>query len=125
MYILIFKLLALIKIDELITQGSILTQMDHPNIPKYYNSFIYNNKYYIVSEYIKSPKNLAQEVESNIILKENSVKLIISQLVSVLKYCKDKIPGIHLNLNLECINFVESENNSYKYQIFVKNKIYS
>ncbi len=93
--------------------------MDHPNIPKYYNCFVYENNLYIISEYIKSSTNLIKELGKQVFFTEDKAKEVINQVNSILKYCMKKLPGSYLNINLESINYADNDN-----KIFVINYSY-
>jgi len=87
-----------------------LLAMDHPNIPKYYNSFVYNENFYIISQYIKSSANLSSELEREVFFTESKAKEIINQVNSVIKYCLKMLRGIYLSINFDYINFFHDDN---------------
>jgi len=105
--------------------SSILKEIQHPNIPQYYNAFLWGDKYYLISEYKKSSTNLKKELKRLVFFPEDQAKLIFNQLVSILKHCMKPLSNFHLNLSLESINFAENhEANDMKiivilYKLFV------
>ena len=79
----------------------ILRLLDHPNILKYYSSFIHNNNYYIVMEYAESGnlKNyikLHKIIDKNI--EENKLNKIFYQSMSALKYLHEQ-EYLHRNIS--------------------------
>ena len=96
-------------INDISVAGQYLTQISHPNLPKYIISFIYNDNYYLISDYINSTTNLKSELKQKKLFQEKSVKPIIIQLISIIKFCLKNLTKLYINLsNLESITLINS-----------------
>jgi serine/threonine protein kinase len=95
-------------------ESHILFGLDHPNIVKYFRSFVENNRYYIVLEYIDGV-NLEQFLVKNGILNEQQALYYFIQLLSALKYCHDN-KVIHRDVKPQ--NIMISTNNQLKLVAF-------
>jgi WD40 repeat protein len=76
-----------LKAKELFAQEAIrLEQLEkHPQIPNLYAYFIYNNRQYIIQEFINGD-NLEQELNNEGVFNEEQIKLILLDLLPVLKF---------------------------------------
>jgi NIMA (never in mitosis gene a)-related kinase len=68
----------------------ILKQLNHPNIVKYIDHFLFKNKFVIVMEYLEG-MNIKEKIKSakkqNNSFSENYICSLFAQLVSALSYC--------------------------------------
>ena len=90
----------------------ILKTLDHPNILKYYSSFIENDNYYIIMEYAEngSLKNYIKIHQIlNKSIEENKINKMIFQSMSVLNFLK-KEGYLHRNLSISNL-FLSNDDN--------------
>ena len=102
--IYVMKIISNIKLEKykrIEKQLHILRLLDHPNILKYYSSFIHNNNYYIIMEYadggnlknyIKIHKIIDKKIE------ENKLNKIFYQSMSAIVYLHE-LEFIHRNIS--------------------------
>lgn len=89
-----------------------IKSLDHPNLISYYNSFIENNKRYIILEYL--PRNLS-EVCRKVRLSESQVKKIFKSMLSAVLYLHSlsfahrdiKLDNIVVSDDLETVKFID------------------
>lgn len=94
------------KHSKMMNEIEILKKLDHPNIIKIYEAYIYNDNYYIVTEYC-SGGSLSKLIQQHKALSHNCIKTIFRNLFSVLTYLhKQKI--IHRDIKLDNVVVVNN-----------------
>ena len=91
-------------IKDLYNEFQLLTELNHPNIVKVYNNDYYNDKKYIILDFIDG-NNLCNTIISGYFIspeiKYNIIKIIFIQLIDALKY---------LHLNYICHRDIKPDN---------------
>ena len=90
------------EIDKGINEIKIWKKFNHPNIVKYYNSFIEKNDCYIIMELIEGislGEYISHLKEKNTQINEDKIINIILDVVSVLRYMHNEVNIIYRDLN--------------------------
>ena len=90
------------EIDKGINEIKIWKKFNHPNIVKYYNSFIEKNDCYIIMELIEGislGEYISHLKEKNTQINEEKIINIILDVVSVLRYMHKEVNIIYRDLN--------------------------
>lgn len=86
-------------IDRFNREIAVLKQLDHPNIPKYYDSIEMGESPGILQEYIKG-KSFQQIISGNFILKKSEWASCLKQGLEILEYLKAfQPPVIHRDIS--------------------------
>ena len=94
--------------EALIDEIEILKNLEHPNIMKVYDSFVYDNNYYIVSE-LCDQGHLLSKMEKLGKMDQIVVKFIMGQIFSAIAYLHSK-NILHNDIKLENILLYTTSN---------------
>ena len=93
---------------EILNEINVLKKIDHPNIIKIFEFFIYNNNYYLITENCSGGELF--ELVNDTIFTETQVAYIMYQLFSAVNYCH-KMKIIHRDLKPENILITKNNEN--------------
>ena len=82
-----------------------LQLLDHPNIYKIYEAYIYDNKYFLIEDY-NGENNIVERIKNNGTPEESTVKAIMNQIFNTITYLHDN-DMFDINLKLENIIVLE------------------
>ena len=88
-------------IPELMQEAEILSELDHPNIVKYYKTYQSENYIYLTMEYCEGSQLFKKIVEKDKLTEEESIP-IIEKLLKAINHCH-KLRIIHRDLKPENI----------------------
>ena len=94
-----------------------LQLLDHSNILKIYEVYIYDNNYYLICDYIKE-KSLKEKIESEV-LNESITKIIMNQILNSIMYLHDQ-NIFNIGLKLDEILLIEMSMKSGKKKLLKK-----
>ena len=100
-----------------LTKVESLQLLDHSNILKIYEVYIYDNNYYLICDYIKE-KSLKEKIESEV-LNESITKIIMNQILNSIMYLHDK-NIFNIGLKLDEIILIEMSMKSGKKKLLKK-----
>lgn len=91
---------------NLIAEMDILKILDHPNIIKLYDLFLYDGNYYVITEFCEGGclEKYYSANKGNI--SEETIKVIMKQIISVLNYLYTS-SVVHRDLKMENIVFLK------------------
>ena len=89
-----------------------LQLLDHPNISKIYEVYIYDNKYFLIEDY-HGENNIAERIKNNGTPEESTVKAIMNQIFNTITYLHEN-DIFDINLKLENIILIEKTIKSNK-----------
>ena len=93
-----------------------LKSLDHSQISKLYDSFIYNDNIYFLYEY-STENNLLEKIKKGENFDENKIKIIIKNILTTLQFLEDKKKIVNVGLRLDNIIFKEEQDNDQNFQI--------